>query len=75
MNDNFIDISFFHELAAYCIQAGSAKRPGIQTLHVSVIYMENAPNLDHFADQLDCSGRGVDPHYPDRSLRCIVQLD
>jgi hypothetical protein len=42
---------------------------------MSAIYMKNAPNLDHFADQFDCSGRGVDPDYPDRSLGCIVQLD
>jgi hypothetical protein len=75
LNDNFFDIGFFQELPADRIQTGPAKRPRLQTLHVSAVYMKNAPDLRHFAHQFDRSGGRGDPNYPDRPLGCIVELD
>jgi hypothetical protein len=74
LNDNFFGIGFFQKLPADRIQTGPAKRPRMQTLHVSAIDMENAPNHRYFAHQLDRAGRSDDPNYPDRILR-FIQLD
>lgn len=62
LNDDFVDIRVFQQLASDGIEAGPAERAGRQALHMHAIEMEDTATPRHTADDLDRADRRRDGH-------------